>query len=99
VSRQKNNENTLTYADLTADVIASCRLLVNCTPVGMWPNENDALPIPYEGISSEHLCYDLIYNPADTVFLKKAKEKGALVSNGHNMLIFQAEEAWRIWNQ
>lgn len=98
VSRKKSDDHTLTYSDLTPEIISSCKLLVNCTPVGMWPNDNDPLPIPYEGITAEHLCYDLIYNPADTVFLKRAKEKGALVSNGHNMLIFQAEEAWRIWN-
>lgn len=98
VSRSKNPENTLGYDDLTPEVIASCKLLVNCTPVGMWPQETEFLPLPYHAITPEHLAYDLIYNPADTVFLKKAKERGALTSNGYNMLVFQAEEAWRLWN-
>lgn len=98
VSRTKNNANTLGHNELTAEVIASCKLLVNCTPVGMWPRETEFLPLPYHAITPQHLAYDLIYNPADTVFLKKAKERGALTSNGYNMLVFQAEEAWRIWN-
>jgi len=99
VSRTKSNfGNTITYDELTEEIISTCKLLVNCTPVGMWPNENDSLPLPYSAITPQHLAYDLIYNPTDTVFLKKAKEKGALVSNGYNMLVFQAEEAWRIWN-
>jgi len=99
VSRTKSNfGNTITYQDLSEEIISSCKLLVNCTPVGMWPNENEFLPLPYAAITPQHLAYDLIYNPADTVFLKKAKERGALTSNGYNMLVFQAEEAWRIWN-
>lgn len=99
VSRQQGGENTLTYNDLNEQVIASCKLLINCTPVGMSPNDEAVLPLPYEAITPEHLAYDLIYNPAETQFLKRAKAQGALISNGYNMLVFQAEEAWRIWNQ
>jgi shikimate dehydrogenase len=100
VSRTKNNfGNTLMYEELTADVISTCKLLVNCTPVGMSPNDDKFLDIPYSSITPQHLAYDLIYNPTETLFLKKAKEKGALVSNGYNMLCFQAEEAWRIWSK
>jgi shikimate dehydrogenase len=65
----------------------------------MWPNDKGFLPIPYEAITPQHLAYDLVYNPADTIFLVKAKERGALISNGYNMLVFQAGEAWRIWNE
>ena len=100
VTRTKNNSaaNSLTYEELNENIIASCKLLVNCTPVGMSPNNDKCLPLPYSAITPEHLAYDLIYNPAETLFLKKAKEQGALVSNGYNMLCFQADEAWRIWN-
>lgn len=98
VSRNKNGaENMLTYDELNADIILACKLLINCTPVGMSPNNDKFLDIPYSAITPQHLAYDLIYNPEETVFLKKAKEQGALVSNGYNMLCFQAEEAWRIW--
>jgi shikimate dehydrogenase len=100
VSRTKNNfGNTLMYEELTPDIISTCKLLVNCTPVGMSPNDDKFLDIPYSAITPQHLIYDLIYNPTETLFLKKAKEQGALVSNGYNMLCFQAEEAWRIWNK
>jgi len=100
VSRTKNNfGNTLMYEELTEDIIATCKLLINCTPVGMSPNNDKFLPLPYSAITVEHLAYDLIYNPAETLFLTKAKEQGALISNGYNMLCFQAEEAWRIWNK
>jgi shikimate dehydrogenase len=98
VSRSKGGADTISYSDVTEEVIASCKLLVNCTPVGMWPREEDYLSLPYSAITPQHLAYDLIYNPSDTVFLQKARERGALVSNGYNMLVFQAEEAWRIWN-
>ncbi len=100
VSRNKNNAgNTITYDELTEEIINSCKLLINCTPVGMSPNNDKFLALPYSAITPQHLAYDLIYNPAETLFLKKAKEQGALVSNGYNMLCFQADEAWRIWNE
>jgi shikimate dehydrogenase len=99
VSRTKNNFwNTITYEEINEEVISACKLLVNCTPVGMYPN-TDCLPLPYSAITSQHLVYDLIYNPSETLFLKKAKEQGALISNGYNMLCFQADKAWRIWNE
>lgn len=98
VSRSRNNGD-LTYADLTEDIIASHKLLINCSPVGTFPNIADAPDIPYDGIDSAHLLYDLIYNPEETAFLKKGKERGAVIKNGHDMLIFQAEKNWEIWNQ
>ncbi|MEO8760624.1 MAG: shikimate dehydrogenase [Bacteroidia bacterium] len=91
--------NNLTYEELTPDIINACKLLVNTTPVGTYPNENECLSIPYSAITPEHLVYDLTYNPTETLFLQKAKEQGALISNGYNMLCFQADEAWRIWNE
>ena len=100
VSRTKNKfGNTLMYDEVTPEVISACKLLVNCTPVGMSPGDDNFLPLPYSAITPQHLAYDLIYNPAQTVFLEKAREQGALISNGYNMLCFQAEEAWRIWNK
>lgn len=98
VSRSRNNGD-LTYHDLTEDIIASHKLLINCSPVGTFPNVQDAPDIPYDGIGSAHLLYDLIYNPEETAFLKKGKERGAAIKNGHEMLIFQAEKNWEIWNQ
>lgn len=98
VSRSKNNaDNCLHYDDVNESIVSSCKLLINCTPVGMSPNVKDCPPLPYNAITPQHLVYDLIYNPEETLFLKKAKEQGALISNGYNMLVFQAEEAWRIW--
>jgi shikimate dehydrogenase len=91
--------NNLTYEELSPEIINACKLLVNTTPVGMHPNENECLPIDYTAITPQHLVYDLTYNPAETLFLKNAKEQGALISNGYNMLCFQADEAWRIWNE
>jgi shikimate dehydrogenase len=101
VTRQKNADlpNSFTYEELNEEIVAACKLLVNTTPVGMHPNINECPALPYQAISPQHLVYDLTYNPAETLFLKKAKEQGALISNGYNMLCFQADEAWRIWNE
>jgi len=65
----------------------------------MHPNINECPALPYQAITPQHLVYDLTYNPAETLFLQKAKQQGALISNGYNMLCFQADEAWRIWNE
>jgi shikimate dehydrogenase len=88
----------VTYSDINEVIIAEHKLLINTTPVGMYPNVEDALSIPYDGISERHLCFDLVYNPEETVFLSKAKGRGAKVMNGLQMLEIQAEEAWRIWS-
>ena len=79
--------------------MSAFKLIVNTTPVGMFPNADDAPEIPYDLITPSHLLYDLIYNPIETVFLRRGKEKGALTVNGLSMLHQQAEEAWRIWNK
>jgi shikimate dehydrogenase len=95
---QKKKENVFLYAELNAYVFQSNKLIVNCTPLGMFPNEASFPPLPYEHFSSEHLAYDLVYNPAETVFLRNAAEKGASVVNGLSMLKLQAEKSWEIWN-
>lgn len=89
----------LSYQDLSEADIASHPLLINTTPLGMFPHVDGCVPIPYSGITSGHLAYDLIYNPAETTFLKRAKEQGATTENGRDMLIIQAEESWKIWQE
>lgn len=98
VSRNKENGD-LTYDELTPEIIAEHKLLINCSPVGTFPNVNLCPAIPYEGIGTAHLLYDLIYNPEETLFLTKGKERGAAVKNGYEMLVLQAEKNWMIWNE
>jgi len=88
----------LKYSDLNEHVIAMCKLIVNCSPVGTFPNVNEAPAIPYEYITSDHFLYDLVYNPAETEFLRRGKERGAMTQNGYDMLKMQAEKAWTIFN-
>lgn len=88
----------LTYDDLTAEVMAAHRVVVNCTPLGMWPNVDSAPAIPYDEITTAHVCYDVVYNPEETEFMRRARAKGATVSNGLAMLHMQALLAWQIWN-
>ena len=91
--------NHFTYADVNEHMIAACKVIVNCTPLGMSPHVDAAPDMPYDALSEEHLVIDLIYNPEETLFLKQAKSKGAVTKNGYEMLVFQAEKAWRIWNK
>lgn len=86
------------YEDLSKEIIQNHTIIINCTPVGTFPNVDSAPEIPYNFITNNHLAYDLIYNPAETLFLKKCKEKGAVIKNGLEMLEIQAEESWKIWN-
>jgi shikimate dehydrogenase len=81
------------------NIIQSHTLIVNTTPLGMYPNVNEAPHIPYDLLNSEHYLYDLIYNPEETLFLKKGKESGAHIKNGLEMLVLQAEKSWEIWNE
>lgn len=96
VSRAKN-ENTITYSELTKDIIESNLIIVNTTPLGMWPEIDRCPNIPYQFITDRHVCYDLVYNPEETQFLIKSKEKGAVIKNGIEMLHLQALAAWDIW--
>lgn len=95
VSRIKGN---ISYSALNRSVIEENLLIINTTPLGMFPNVNECPDIPYEYLTPKHLLYDLIYNPEETLFLKKGKEKGAPIKNGLEMLHLQGEEAWTIWN-
>ncbi|MBL0048766.1 MAG: shikimate dehydrogenase [Bacteroidetes bacterium] len=87
------------YDELNENHFKACHLIVNSSPVGMSPNESQAPFIPYSYITPEHLLFDLIYNPNETIFLRKGKEQGALTQNGLTMLYLQAEESWKIWNK
>jgi shikimate dehydrogenase len=91
-------EGILTYDDLTPEVMAEYKVIVNTTPLGMYPKVDACPPIPYEYLTPGHLLYDLIYNPDVTTFMKKGRAHGAEVKNGLEMLLLQAFESWRIWN-
>lgn len=97
VSRTKK-EGVLTYDELTPEIVAEHKVIVNTTPLGMYPHVDEAPAIPYEGIGKEHLCYDLLYNPDVTLFMRKAQAHGAEVKNGLEMLLLQAFLSWEIWN-
>lgn len=97
VSR-KYFDGTIAYEAITPAVMEEHTVIVNTTPLGMYPNVDDAPPIPYEELGNRHLLYDLVYNPAETLFMKKGAERGAAAKNGHEMLILQAEASWEIWN-
>jgi len=98
VSRHKTATGIL-YSELTEAVMEKHTVMINATPLGMFPDVQAAPDIPYQWLSAKHLCYDLIYNPSETLFLKKAKMQGARISNGMEMLVLQAEAAWEIWNE
>lgn len=97
VSRTKTAA-TVTYADLPA-LLSEHTLIVNCSPVGTYPHTDEAPAIPYEQLTSQHLLYDLVYNPAETLFMKRGAGYGASTLNGLRMLELQAEKAWSIWQQ
>ena len=91
-------EGVITYADITPDIMESHKVIVNTTPLGMYPHTDECPDIPYHLLDSTYLCYDLLYNPEITLFMRKASERGAQVKNGLEMLLLQAFESWRIWN-
>lgn len=98
VSREAS-EGRISYDDLNEEIINSHQLIINCSPIGTFPNITSAPNIPYEFLTSEHLLYDLIYNPEVTQFLQNGIEKGATIKNGYEMLVQQAEKSWEIWNK
>ena len=97
VSRALHGGSTLTYDQLTPAIIKTHTLIINTTPLGMHPHTDECPKLPYGSIGTEHLLYDLVYNPAQTLFLQKGKAQGAAVKNGEEMLVLQAEESWSIW--
>ena len=100
VSRTPNRMlNHFSYDDLKKEMICACKLIVNTTPVGMYPDIHKLIPIDYSFLTEGHLCIDLIYNPKETLFLKNAIKNNAIVLNGNHMLIEQAKESWKIWSK
>ena len=98
VSRE-SIENTIDYNRINSNTFDNYQIIINCTPVGTSPNIHEFPAIPYEFFTAKHIAIDLIYNPAETEFLKRARQKKAVTKNGLDMLIFQAEKSWKIWNK
>ncbi len=99
VSRKLYDGSDLIYADITEKIIAENLLIINTTPLGTFPDVDECPAIPYQYLTPQHFLYDLVYNPAKTLFLKKGEAHGAAIKNGYDMLVIQAEESWRIWNE
>ena len=98
VSRSEAKHTAFTYKKLTSAIISDHHIIVNCTPLGTFPDINNCPEIPYDGITDRHILYDLIYNPAETKFLQIGNVQKALTINGEQMLELQAKKAWEIWN-
>jgi len=99
VSRSPKGEHEISYENLSKSILRAHTILVNCTPLGTHPAIDKSPNIPYQYLTSNHLLYDLIYNPSRTIFLKNGQEKGTQITNGLKMLELQAEKSWEIWNQ
>jgi shikimate dehydrogenase len=97
VSRRATEES-MAYQELSEEVVQQHRLIINTTPLGMYPKTDTAPDLPYTALTSGHFLFDLVYNPAQTLFMKKGAARGARVKNGLRMLHLQAEKAWEIWN-
>ncbi len=97
VTRLPNKVEMIGYSYVTPKIIQEYQLIVNTSPLGMFPDTVSCPDIPYESLGPEHILFDLIYNPPETSFLKKGRESGAIVKNGQKMLEIQAEESWKIW--
>lgn len=98
-SRNPSSNKEVAYTDLSEEAISNMKLIVNCTPLGTFPNTAEHPDIPYSGITENHFVIDLVYNPPKTVYLSKAEDMGAIVLNGYDMLVQQAEKAWEIWTK
>lgn len=99
ISRTPKGKNEFSYSDMNENMVKFNGVIVNTTPVGTFPGVDEEVELPYEYLTAKHLVIDLIYNPTETVFLKKAKAQGAWVLNGKTMLQQQAEKSWEIWNE
>ena len=100
VSRNADPEkNILSYSDLSKELFSEYTVIVNTTPLGMYPNTESFPDIPYELKDENYLCYDLVYNPEITEFMKRSAKEGAVTKNGYDMLVLQALAAWEIWNK
>ncbi len=99
VSRKDSEEkNILSYENLNEDILHNYTVIINCTPLGMYPNIDEAPQIPYGLLTPKHYLFDMIYNPAKTKFISLGAQHGATIKNGYETLVIQAEENWRIWN-
>jgi len=99
ISRSPSNAKEISYAEIDEKIISEYHIIINCTPIGTHPNINNKPNLPYQFITSNHLLYDLIYNPNITAFLKEGQAKNSAIKNGLEMLELQAEKAWEIWTQ
>lgn len=97
--RESGMADHISYDDLDREIIESHPLIINSTPLGMFPKTSECPPIPYESIGAEHYLFDLVYNPAKTLFLEKGELAGSRIKNGGDMLAIQAEASWEIWNR
>ncbi len=98
VSRRKEFGD-LGYQEVNEEILKQYTLVINTTPLGMYPNIHEAPPIPYEFLTPQHFLFDLTYNPEKTTFLQQGESRGAQIANGYEMLVIQAEESWQIWNR
>lgn len=98
VTRNKKG-HFIGYEELGQDVIEGHQIIINTTPLGTYPNIDDDPPIPYQWITSQHLLFDVVYNPPKSKFLQQGEKQSAIIMNGYEMLVGQAEESWRIWNE
>ena len=99
VTRTANlKDGYINYTMIDEEIMEKYLIIINCSPVGMSPNENASPAIPYHFINSTHYLYDLIYKPSKTLFLQQGEDKGAVIQNGYEMLLIQAEASWKIWN-
>lgn len=98
ISRNPQFDRQFAYADMNVNMIGSCKLIVNCTPIGMYPDVEGSFPFPYEFLTKQHLIIDLIYNPEQTNFLREAESMGSVVLNGKSMLYQQAMKSWELWS-
>ena len=97
MSRSKK-EGAIRYEEVTPQVVKEYNVIVNCTPIGMYPHADECPNIPYHAMDMHTLLYDLIYNPDETLFLKRGKAHGATIANGLEMLLLQAFSSWEFWN-
>ncbi len=99
ISRSNSNKkNAITYTQINEQLLQQYTVIINASPSGMIPNQTTFPPLPYNYLTPQHLVYDMVYKPSETILLQKAKQQGAVIKNGFEMLELQAEESWRIWN-
>ncbi len=99
ISRNPSGEKQFPYEAINEHMLRACKVVVNCTPVGTFPDVETCVPFPFECLTEAHLCIDLIYNPEETKFLRESRLRGAATLNGLSMLKEQANKAWEIWNR